>query len=453
MRTTNDRDPSAGTSGGMWLSDDGFAMAIAIAVSAVVFMLATMLITFAVYRTTQSSIQRSQAMATHMADAGLNAYIAEMRFNANYVQNDPDGLSGSQSSVGSWTVTAQQVPNAAEATLTAIGYVGKAQRTLHARITFKGFGDYAIITNAPIYFTDTDVVNWDVYANGDIRLSPLTQIKANATTAGYFRSMSSGGIITPSATQVTKKATSLAPKVTFSTATTQAAAAVASATAEGTNFATYNGGHLVEFGKPSADYVTVSKITSVNTTSNPGAMTLSGSTAYAYPASGAFTFNDDTWVKGTYSHAVTVYTAANMYMLSDINSSNPSDNTITCGLLAKQNLLWPTWVKAMTSPLTVRAAMIAQTGQISYDNISSYYNAYKTYTSNNPVDVLTQLNVSGSVGSYKQFYTQDGTDAASTHHGFKNATISYDTNLYQTAPPFWPPIGTGEIKVIKWLDY
>jgi Tfp pilus assembly protein PilX len=288
--------------------DDGFAMAMAMAVAVIVFLLASMLVTIAVYRTQQSSIQRSQSSATHLADAGLNAYIAEMRFNPDYVARKnatgSTNLAGNQSN-GSWSVSAVTDPGAAVATLTAIGVDSTgARRTLHARVTFKTFADYALCTTSSIGFTNTDIVNGDVRANGKITLNNGTRIYGKAEASSY--SLGSGVGALPSYTQVSKGAFQVGDRLDFNQGTRNSNAMIAVSVAEGSRIATNTAGHLLIFGQPSADQVTIKTINTVDTNNNPGAMTFSSTTSMPYPPSGIFTFGDDVWVQGTYSRAVSV---------------------------------------------------------------------------------------------------------------------------------------------------
>ena len=437
-----------------WLAqDDGFAMAMAISVAAIVFMLATMLITLSVYRTQQSSIQRAQTKATHMADAGLNAYVAEMRFNADYVDLHPGALTGTQGD-GSWRVTA--IPPAAGsnlATVTSVGTVGSVSRTIHATVRPVGFADYAFFTNAAIYFTSTDVVHGNVRSNGQVRLATGTQIYGNLIATGGFRN-SGGSVINPPFTQVSGGVAAVMPAVNFSTASSSAADMVTSATAEGQYYpAPAYGGHVIIFGSPTADRVTIKQFNAINTSTDPGALTFTSTTETAYPPSGVFAFGGNVFVQGTYSQAVTVYSAASILIRDDVVSSNSLDKTITCGLMAKNNIYFPTWMAGSPNTLDVQAALFAQTGQISYDNKTTWYSSYNTYRTNlhlQPLDLRPQLNIRGSLVSYNQIYTQD---ADPSNHGYTAATFDYDTNLDQTAPPLWPPLGDGEMRVVSWLDY
>ncbi len=106
-------------------SDAGFALAQVAAVSAILFVIATMLLALVVNQQIQSSHYAARTRTVHMADAGINAYLYELRRDPNFwVSNTV--LGPRDLSDGTWQVWATPPQNNTPLTLRSVGTIPSA---------------------------------------------------------------------------------------------------------------------------------------------------------------------------------------------------------------------------------------------------------------------------------------------------------------------------------------
>ncbi len=168
----------------------------------------------------------------------------------------------------------------------------------------------------------------------------------------------------------------------------------------------------------------------------------------------------DVYVKGTYSRSLTIVSEHDIYIMGSVTRAQGT--TATLGLIAKGSIHicadMPTGTVTASSPyssgtyqrgttswkyhgetlpanqdLTVQAALMAVTGQITVDATSSASPKAAT------------LAIQGSLTAH------DGLDIANTFKsggGYQHTTINYDKQLQSTPPPLFPSLGG--IYIISW---
>ncbi len=166
------------------------------------------------------------------------------------------------------------------------------------------------------------------------------------------------------------------------------------------------------------------------------------------PADGVLFFDDDVWVSGTYSAAVTVATSADLWCPGDLLPTNPS-STVTCGLVAGGQVLFPWWYGTMPDDQVVQAATLSQTAGVGPDapsGLKQYNTTTGTWSS------------SYTMGSadYKSSVTLKGGRAMVQMIGFSagydTRNFEMDPRLIDNPPPLYPQIRDGSLRVDTWLE-
>jgi hypothetical protein len=389
---------------------------------AVLFLLATALLTLATGLVSGARSQTAATKATHMADAGLNAYLYELRRNPTFYVDQPT-LIGTLGD-GRWSVTATPPSRPGDPlVLRATGAIPSmaTTNTIIAEVRFPTYAEYMFLSDADINIGADAVIYGKIRTNGDITN------KGRVTGRAY-----AAGTITVSGSGVFEDGfEERQPVVDFSQVTVDMQAMKQVAQQSGTYFS--GSGAYGFYARISGSQVIVSKVTGGTTSGN---LTKTQVALITVPASGVLYFNEDVWVSGTYSTKVTIAGARDIYIDDDLGPQN-MNSPHTCGLIAQRNVIVPSWYPNVPNNMTVTAALLAQTGSI--------YGDYHTGVTKNKITI----NGSMAYSDYGYFALYSGSTVVA---GFKNRSYNYDQRLEVEPPPMYPRLRDGSLKVTTWFE-
>lgn len=415
--------------------DDGMALATVVAFSAILFLLATTLVMLATQQqlTTSHVVARNKAL--HAADAGITAFLYKLRYHSD----DLATMGPTQTTEGSWTVTASRTSSSAPITLRSVGEIPglNAKRTIVSTVRFPTFADYSVAINGDYSLGSGATINGKVRCNGNMSNSGTIKGGAYATGSVGGSGSYQGG-----------RYPNYAP-MSFS-AIAQSITAL-KAQAQGIN--TYvppaggtNVGYRVIL---NGSTLTYQKIASIDSSPEP---VLTGTptvmTIPSPPSLAVIFFDDRVWVSGTYSLPLTlvagpdfedanngVNTTSSFFIMDNLMPTD-TNSTSVCGLVTPGDISFPITYKSFkakfqptTSELDVWAALLSQNGEIHADGSTS--------------PLPQKIVICGS-------RTQDADGGLSS--GFINRIYDYDERLDAESPPMYPPLTDGSMKVDSWIE-
>lgn len=405
--------------------DSGITLATVMAVASILFMLTTMILMLSSNLMTNTRSQEGRTKALHAADAGLNAYLYELRRNPTYFVGNPT-LGPTTLGDTVWEVTSTAPVGTEPLKLTAIGTVESlgTVRVVQATVRFPTYADYMFLSDDYHNFGSAAVVYGKVRSNKYI------------INAGTFKNESYAvGTITGSGTFEAPKYPGSAV-VDFAQITRDLDDMKTVATASSTYYPSATGqiGYQVVLQGTNA---VLNKVTAENSTT--GALTTTYIRTVAIPSTGVLYFDQDVWVSGNYAAMVTIVAGGtsgspkNIY-IPDIVTATYTDRPFTCGLIAKGEVIVKSWYTAMPTNMRIEAAMLAQSGSVRAELKSG-----KTKSS---------LVIEGSM-SDKIF---GGFVYSDNSAGFLSRSYTYSQRLNIYPPPFYPRVRDGVLKVSTWVE-
>jgi len=387
----------------------------------IVFVLVTLMLGVATNSTIDSRRQVARTKALHMADAGLNAYLYELRRNPNFYVANPQ-LGPTAEEEGSWVVTATAPTQTTPLTLHARGTIPAygMEEAITARVAFPTFADYMFLADDDLNVGAGATIEGKVRSNGNItnagRITGVAEAVGTITGSGVFEKGKVPG----------------SPQVDFAQVTADLADIRQAAQAAGTDYAASGvQGYYVVLEGGSAR---ISKVTGGMANGN---LTFQvPATVVTIPSSGVLYFNDRVWVSGEYSARVTIASSRDIYIPKDLVPSNPNSPQ-TCGLIASNNIIVPYWYPDAPTNMRITAALLAQNGAIYADLKNGV--------------VANKVTITGSM-SYRQygyFAQQSGNTVVA---GFRTRVYSYDPRLEVNPPPMYPQIKDGSLKISVWNE-
>jgi hypothetical protein len=402
-------------------SDLGMALTTVAVMAVILFLLATALLMLATNLISATESQTAVTKATHMADAGLNAYLYELRRNPTFYVTAPT-LSGALED-GVWTVTAEPPGSpGAPLVLRASGAIPSMEttNTVVAEVRFPTYAEYLFLTDADIDIGADAVIEGRIRSNGDITNKGV--VTGHATAAGSITVLGSGVF------QDGYEA--FQPAVDFAQVTADLQAMKQVATDSGTYFASSGGSGF--YAQMSGSQVIVYKVTGGTST---GVLSRTQIALATIPASGVLYFEEDVWVSGTYNAKVTIAGGRDIYIPDDLQPQN-ANSAATCGLVARRNIVVPSWYPNLPNNMTVTAALLAQTGSVYGDLHSGVTKA--------------KITISGSIACAARPYFANSTSPPTA--GFKTRTYSYDQRLEVEPPPMYPRLRDGSLGITTWFE-
>jgi hypothetical protein len=420
--------------------DSGSVVPMVMGVAVVLFVVSTMLVTVAVFNTTQSRFQGSRVKALHMADAGLNSALYELRQDPTWwvATSTVSTINTSGPSVqkcvgwttmddGKWYVESIP-PNPSAKTPLQLRCTGvipslNMTRTIVANVRFPTYADYFFLVNDDEVLAAGAVVEGSVRANGDTTNGGA--IHGNSESHGSY---SGPAARTPNMTGDVAEGVPLVDftKVQADISGMRTAAKVSGGT--GTYWA--DSGKVGYEVTLSGTNFTLKTVQALNSTT--GARTyVSGSTVTkAIPPNGMIFFDDTVYVSGTYDAPVTIATgnSNSIYLCNNLQpTSTTSQNT--CGLVADANVIIPSWFTSIPTNTIVWAAMLGSQGSV--------YSESHSGTDKN------DLNIHGAVARSVYGGLQAGYDTREYIH---------DPRLNLYPPPMYPTLRDGSLHIESWIE-
>lgn len=432
-------DRHASSRSGFWRrslgSDDGIAAVTVVATGSILFILATMLITLAVYNSDQTKHQEARLKALHMADAGLNAYLYQLRFQGRtYAATNPT-MGWQNLDDGSWYVAATPSTSTSDVQLRATGIIPgePATRTVVANVTFPTFAQFMFLSDADINIGADAVIGGRVRSNKNIDnqgiVKGLLEVTGNLTgKTGPGNLQGTGG---PAAHPGYSTGV---PTIDFNQVSADMTTMRTLAQSAGTYFGPLSSpylGYRVTFNGSTA---TIERVKAVSGT---GVLTVDTPVTRSIPGNGQFYFDDDIWVRGTYTGSATIGSNSNIYIPENLGPTGGLTSTYTMGLVAQNNVIVPSWYASVPQNMTVTAAMLAQTGTI-YGDLQNGITKQK-------------ITITGSMSyrTYGYFAQYNGNTVTA---GFQAREYDYDDRLTRFTPPNYPMIRTGALGVDSWVE-
>jgi type II secretory pathway pseudopilin PulG len=407
--------------------DRGVALLVVVGVMAILFILTTMLIATVNYTVQGARREEVNVKTLHMADAGLNAYLYELRRDPLYYVGHPS-LAGAQED-GRWVVRATAPTTSSPLTLRSEAtLVSKpASRSVVATVRFPTFADYMFLSNAAINVGAGATITGKVRTNGN--LDNLGTITRQSYAVGTITGSGSFGTQLPAGSQTKYPGEDT---IDFSQVTADTDAMLVGAQAAGS----YHGpsgakGYRITF---SGTTYTLEKVTAIASNGTLTTTFIAG--PVSIPAVGVIYIADDVWVRGSYNAAVTVCSSQDIYVPENLRPTD-ANSIITCGLVAQRNIIVPTWYASVPNDMTLTAAMLAQTGSI-YGDLKDGY-------------LKNSITITGSSSYYTYGYfvrTVSGSPVA----GFRTRTYTYDDRLDLFPPPKYPVVHDGSLKINTWIE-
>jgi hypothetical protein len=403
------------------LGDRGTALVTVMATTSILFVLATTLMLMVGYQTQTTLLRTARLRATHVADAGINAYLFNLKSQYGYYTHTPDtgwtGIGNGES----YRVVAVPPTAGQPLTLRSTGTSTDGTVTIVATVRFPTFADYMFLSNQTINIGSAATINGQVRCNADI--NNAGHITGKVTAAGHVNNTG----------QMDLGYLDHQVRVDFNQVLAAMDDIVLSAQGNGTYFPPSGAlGYRVTINGPT---VTVAKITGGTTTGN---LVTTPVSSVNVPASGAFYFADSVWVSGNYSVPVTLVSDRDIYIPADYVPTDPA-STVTSGLIAKGNIIVPCWYSSVPSHMYLTAAMLSQSGRIYADTKSGVFRGQITITGSE-----TYYDANGGF----VVVNSNGTPVA----GFLNRLYTYDQRLDDFPPPKYPVIQDGTLKVNTWIE-
>lgn len=402
-------------------------MVVVMGVVAILFVLTTMLLVVVNYTIAGTRQQELRVKTVHIADAGINAYLYQLRRDPIYYSTHPM-LTGTQDD-GRWVVTATAPTTATPLTLRCEGSLlsQNTSKTVVATVRFPTFADYMFLADANINIGSGATIHGKVRTNGN--LDNAGTITKQAYAKGTITGTGAFGTLLPSGTQAKYPNQ---PKIDFAQVTADTDVILAAAQVAGSYYGpSLAKGYRITFS--GANY-TIEKVTAIASNGNLTVTAVAG--PRPVPAIGVIYVADDVWVRGTYNVPETVCSSRDIYIPEDFK---PVDlNSVhTAGLIAQRNIIVPSWYASVPNDMKLTAAMLAQTGSIYGDLKDGYIKNSITITG------------SSSYFTYGYFVSMSGSTVLA---GFRSRTYSYDDRLDLYPPPKYPVVHDGSLKVNTWVE-
>jgi hypothetical protein len=395
------------------------------ATTSILFIMATTLMTIVAYQQQATAVRVGRVRAMHVADAGINAYLYQLRNDYSYYSTHPDTGWTVVSGIEKYRVKAVGPTATTPLTLYSIGVAGDGTQTIAATVRLRTFADYMFLSGSDLSIAGDADITGQVRGNGNIDNQGKIQGKIIAGGTFSGKAPDQGYLENQPQASFSAIADWMARKMR--------PAAMTAGTLFGASGA--SGYRVVVNGNT----VVVDKITGGIDT---GVFTTVPVTSMAIPPSGILYFEDTVWVQGSFSSPVTIVvkkgdTVGDIYLIGDFMPSS-TDSTVTAGLVAEGNIIVPSWFGKQD--LNVDAALMARTGHI--------YADIKQGFTRNRISIQGSLTFGLSGGDFGTVTNGNGQPVS----GFRQKAYTYDQRLDLYPPPLYPQIADESLKVDTWVE-
>ena len=388
------------------------------ATTSILFIMATTLMTVVAYQSQVTALRVGRVRATHVADAGINAYLYLLRNNYDTYLTNLDTGWVTVSGVERYRVRVVPPTDGKPLTLYSTGVAGDGTQTIAATVRFPTFGDYMFLCGSDLSIAGDARINGQVRSNGNIDNQGQITGKVIA-----------GGVVTGNGS-ADRGYLQNQPTIDFNQVLATMDAIRTSAGVSSSFFPASGAlGYRVVV---NGNSVVIDKVVGGIDTGNFVTVPV---TALSIPSSGVFYFVDTVWVQGAYSRSVTIVADGDINLIGDYVPSSV-DSTATSGLIAKKNIIVPSWYG--NNEMNVNAALLSQSGAI-YADIKQGF-------------IRQGINITGSLS-----YAYSGGGFATKYPGqpvagFRQNVYTYDQRLNLYPPPMYPVIRDGSLKVDTWIE-
>lgn len=414
----------------MLRDESGIAMILVMGVMVLLFLLATMLLVTSSYMTSAVRNQEARTKSVHIADAGLNAYLYELRRDPTYFATHPT-LGPTDQDDGRWVVAVTAPTTSTPLTLRAVGSLRSRPTsvTVVATVRFPTFADFMFLSDADINVGPDARIVGKVRSNGTVNnngeITGATYARNTITGSGLFGTALPGG-------SVTKYPNS--PRVDFAQVTADTDLIRAAAQGAGSYYGASGAlGYRVTF---NGTLYSVEKVTGGTNTGNLVTSPVAGGTNVPIPPVGVIYLLDDVWVRGTYSAPVTVCGSRDIYVPENLRPTSMNSKA-TAGLVAQRNIVVPTWYPSVPNDMTLTAALLAQTGTV-YGDLSQHV-------------LKDRITITGSSSYFTYGYFAQ-VSGSTVIRGWRQRVYTYDQRLDDYPPPRYPVLHDGSLKVDTWME-
>jgi hypothetical protein len=392
------------------------------ATTSILFVMATTLMMIVGYQQQATAMRVGRVRAMHVADAGINAYLYKLRNEySTYLSNLDTGWV-TVSGVEKYRVLAVPPTIDAPLTLYSTGVAGDGTQTIAATVRFPTFGDYMFLSGASLIVAGDANVDGQVRSNGSIESQGHITGKVTA-----------GGTVTGNG-RFDRGYVENQPIVDFN----QVLATMDDIRTVAGDSSTYfpASGALGYRVVVNGASVVVDKVTGGVSTGN---LVTEPVGSFTIPASGVAYFADDVWIEGSYSAPITFVAEGDIFIIGDYAPSDPT-STATSGLIARDNIIVPSWFRGVHETMSINAALLAQSGRIYADIKQGLIRERINVTGS-----LSYFNSGGVFGTVDKFTGQPVS-------GFRQNDYTYDQRLNLYPPPMYPMIRDGSLKIDTWVE-
>ena len=390
------------------------------ATTSILFIMATTLMTVVAYQSQVTALRVGRVRATHVADAGINAYLYLLRNNYDTYLTNLDTGWVTVSGVERYRVRVVPPTDGKPLTLYSTGVAGDGTQTIAATVRFPTFGDYMFLCGSDLSIAGDARINGQVRSNGNIDNQGQITGKVIA-----------GGVVTGNGS-ADRGYLQNQPTIDFNQvlATMDGIRTTAGASSSLFPASDALGYRVVVNGNS----VVIDKVVGGIDTGNFVTVPV---TALSIPSSGVFYFVDTVWVQGAYSRSVTIVADGDINLIGDYVPSSV-DSTATSGLIAKKNIIVPSWYG--NNEMNVNAALLSQSGAIYADIKQGFIRQ--------GINITGSLSYAYSGGGFATGNKYPGQPVA----GFRQNVYTYDQRLNLYPPPMYPVIRDGSLKVDTWIE-
>lgn len=401
--------------------ESGFALPIVLMIAAILFFLATAIITMSTYRTSAVTAESKRQRALSIADGGLDAFLYDLKQHTSVYRTYMTTPLTKTLSSGNFSVSVDPASTADSMTVRSVGTLADGtKRTIAAKVRFPTFANYIFGTDAGFSIGSGATFYGDCRSNTSIsNQGTVTGVIMGPQAPTGNTGQTAPGYLKTVALDFTQISVDMANMKTDAAANSPTAYYAPSGA---------KGYEIVLNGVTATIY----KVTSVSsgTTYKISATTSLGTVPI--PANGVFYFDDNVWVKGNYAAYCTVASSNNVIFADSVTPTNGSTQQQTMGYVANNNVILPE--SMLPANTTIYGAMLAESGA---------WEGLQDGMSGN-LGNSSVLNIYGAIGSKA---SPTGTSAMYNTRNFYHQDM-----LNYNPPPSYPQLHDGSLGVQTWVQ-
>lgn len=466
---------------GKWKFRRGYFLPLVLAIATVVLIISSAIISYTYQNFRTVKQQSSSVSALNIAEAGINYYLWHLSHN-NQDYCDGQACSGpgpygpyvreykdtSGNIVGSYslTITPPQGNSSGAVTVRSEGQtVSGEKRKVVASLGIPSFARYSFMTNAEVWFGDTEETHGLVHSNRGIHFDGVADGTVAAAVASYVPSVCFGGDgQAHPGVWGSGGPTSLwnypVPQVDFNQLTSDLNSLQAASQNNGIFLPTLldsqnrktHSGYAVRLNADGT--ISVGKVTGRRDSGGSGGQcsfhprytSLIQSISWepsnrALPSNGVIFVADNVWVWGSVTSRLTIAsgrlpdsqsTNTNIFLQNDLTYT-VKDGSVALGLISQSDLVVNS---DSEDDLTLDAYLLSQKGKV----FRPYY----------PANIKTRISIYGGISSNSWWTWSWVNGSNQVVSGYQTTSQAYDNYLALNPPPLFPT--TGSFAILAWQE-